>query len=109
MPRKAVLAAIAANEIFKPKPEVVAPVEDPNAPPTVHASVKLDDDGNVVITFPQTIALDKLRRQKNGNPFVKVVGDATELLVVMPVPGGDRKERVMFTYPVEFRLGMKIG
>lgn len=108
MPRKAVLEAIAATEIFVPKPPVVAEVDDPNTP-VVRATVKLDDDGNVVITFPQTVKLDQLRRQKNGNPFVKVIGDATELLVTMDVPGGDRKERVMFTYPVVFRLGMKIG
>lgn len=106
MPRKAIVESVPAEEIFRPK-LVAAVVEAPKSP-AIHAKIAMDDNGNISITFPQTVTLDQLRRRKDGHPFVQVLADQVELLVVQDVPGGDRKERVMFTYPVEFRLSMKV-
>lgn len=75
---------------------------------TVECSVDYDDDGNVIIKFPQSVDIAKLRQTSGGNVFIALEGAAIDLNVVKQVPNGDAKERVMVTYPFRARLNFKL-
>jgi hypothetical protein len=75
---------------------------------TVECTVEYDDDGNVVIRFPQTVDIAKFRQTSGGNVFIALEGAEIDLNAVMQVPGGDAKERVMVTYPFRARLNFKM-
>jgi len=80
------------------------------AKPYVNAKLSVDEKGQMHIVLPATYDLGLIQRTQDGEGktlFITVKTDALDLNITTKTPDGV-KERVLTTWPVSFRLNLKM-